>query len=499
MNFGPVKGSPLYIFDNFLADFSLTILAIAYAVIRGNIDALLENTVLLVIAVIGPLGRIISYLCTTYEVKGDHLIVRKGFISKSVQEVPLSSITSVDVSAKVFYRIFGAKKLTVDNGSNLSSTESKISMIFNGKRADELQKILVSHKKAETGTENVETAAQAASVARESYTVRHISPASELLLMGFLKSKGSMFWKLVAAVFALYGAASTYLSWIVNTENLTEQAAGFFLGLGIGLGRTVLVLAVIFFILSAAAGAVGSFIRYYNFTIREDEKNIRISYGLLNKKDYVLPKEKISGFNFEQSLFMRFAGKGCLYVYAVGYGEGGASTEEPLLMPLVKREDAYKEVSSFLGCDIGSYEPVRPAKNAAPLFFLTFGSAFFISVTAAAFVVSGMDMAAWLEDVWIFAIFLLMYLAGRWLCYLHTAISASDEAIYISSGGYKVKSVFLKMKNVENCESSSSGLKRRLKALNVKIRLFASSSSAVHDIKNVPERVFGMINEKMIF
>ena len=56
-----------------------------------------------------------------------------------------------------------------------------------------------------------------------------------------------------------------------------------------------------------------------------------------------------------------------------------------------------------------------------------------------------------------------------------------------------------KMKNVENCESSSSGLKRRLKALNVKIRLFASSSSAVHDIKNVPERVFGMINEKMIF
>ena len=308
-----------------------------------------------------------------------------------------------------------------------------------------------------------------------------------------------MFWKLVAAVFALYGAASTYLSWIVNTENLTEQAAGFFLGLGIGLGRTVLVLALIFFILSAAAGAVGSFIRYYNFTIREDEKNIRISYGLLNKKDYVLPKEKISGFNFEQSLFMRFAGKGCLYVYAVGYGEGGASTEEPLLMPLVKREDAYKEVSSFLGCDIGSYEPVRPAKNAAPLFFLTFGSAFFISVTAAAFVVSGMDMAAWLEDVWIFAIFLLMYLAGRWLCYLHTAISASDEAIYISSGGYKVKSVFLKMKNVENCESSSSGLKRRLKALNVKIRLFASSSSAVHDIKNVPERVFGMINEKMIF
>ena len=113
MNFGPVKGSPLYIFDNFLADFSLTILAIAYAVIRGNIDALLENTVLLVIAVVGPLGRIISYLCTTYEVKGDHLIVRKGFISKSVQEVPLSSITSVDVSAKVFYRIFGAKKLTV--------------------------------------------------------------------------------------------------------------------------------------------------------------------------------------------------------------------------------------------------------------------------------------------------------------------------------------------------------------------------------------------------
>ena len=499
MNFGPVKGSPLYIFDNFLADFSLTILAIAYAVIRGNIDALLENTVLLVIAVIGPLGRIISYLCTTYEVKVDHLIVRKGFISKSVQEVPLSSITSVDVSAKVFYRIFGAKKLTVDNGSNLSSTESKISMIFSGKRAEELQKILVSHKKAETGTENVETAVQAAPVAGESYSVRHISPASELLLMGLLKSKGSMFWKLVAAVFALYGAASTYLSWIVDTGNLTEQAAGLFLGLGIGLGRTVLGLTLIFFLLSAIAGAVGTFIRYYNFTVREDEKNIRISYGLLNKKDYVLPKEKISGFNFEQSLFMRFVGKGCLYVYAVGYGEGGSSAEEPLLMPFVKREDAYEAVSSFLGCDIGSYEPVRPAKNAAPLFFLTFGSAFFIFVTAAAFVVSGMDMAAWLEDVWIFAIFLVMYLAGRWLCYRHTAVSASFDAVSVTSGGYKTKNVFLKMRNVESCEASSSGLKRKLRARNIKIRQFASAGSAVHDIKNVPESVFDMITEKMIY
>ena len=110
MNFGPVKGSPLYIFDNFLADFSLTIIAIVYAVVKGNIDALLENTVLLVFALIGPVSRVISYLCTSYEVNDGHLIVRKGFLSKSVQEVPLSSITSVDVSAKVFYRILKSRE-----------------------------------------------------------------------------------------------------------------------------------------------------------------------------------------------------------------------------------------------------------------------------------------------------------------------------------------------------------------------------------------------------
>ena len=259
------------------------------------------------------------------------------------------------------------------------------------------------------------------------------------------------------------------------------------------------ILAAIFFILSAAVGAVSSLVKYYNFTVKEDDKNLKISYGLLNKKDYVLPKDKISGFNFEQSLFMRFTGRGCLYVYAIGYGAGGESSEEPLFMPFVLKEDALRTVSSFLKCNVDVDNAEKPARNAIPLFFMTFGSMFFISLTAAAFVMSGMDTAAWLNDVWLLVIFLIMYLISRWLCYLHTAISASDEAIYISSGGYKVKSVFLKMKNVENCESSSSGLKRRLKALNVKIRLFASSSSAVHDIKNVPERVFGMINEKMIF
>ncbi len=499
MNFGPVKGSPLYIFDNFLADFSLTIIAIVYAVVKGNIDALLENTVLLVFALIGPVSRVISYLCTSYEVNDGHLIVRKGFLSKSVQEVPLSSITSVDVSAKVFYRIFGAKKLTVDNGGNIASSESKISMIFCESKADRLYEILTSHRKDEIIAENREEDIRIPDDENMSSVLHHRSPASELLIMGLLKSKGSMFLKLVAVGLAIYGALNTYLSWAVDTEGLAEKASGLYFDLGLGIGSSIIILTAIFFILSAAVGAVSSLVKYYNFTVKEDDKNLKISYGLLNKKDYVLPKDKISGFNFEQSLFMRFTGRGCLYVYAIGYGAGGESSEEPLFMPFVLKEDALRTVSSFLKCNVDVDNAEKPARNAIPLFFMTFGSIFFISLTAAAFVMSGMDTAAWLNDVWLLVIFLIMYLISRWLCYLHTAISASDEAIYISSGGYKVKSVFLKMKNVENCESSSSGLKRRLKALNVKIRLFASSSSAVHDIKNVPERVFGMINEKMIF
>ena len=98
MLFGPQKGSPFTIFDNFAGTFGVPITVVILAAVFQNMSALLENGIVLMIVVISPLYRLLTYFFTHYSVDQDTFHVKSGIFNKKELEIPLDRITTVDFS-----------------------------------------------------------------------------------------------------------------------------------------------------------------------------------------------------------------------------------------------------------------------------------------------------------------------------------------------------------------------------------------------------------------
>ena len=126
MNFGPKRGHLLFIFENFIKDFGLLVIAVLIGLMKGDMSVITQNIPLLIIVLVGPVGRVAQYLFTYYSIDDEKLIVKSGFLSKKTLEVPISTITTVDFSQKILHQIFGAYRLNIDNASNISEQKTKI-------------------------------------------------------------------------------------------------------------------------------------------------------------------------------------------------------------------------------------------------------------------------------------------------------------------------------------------------------------------------------------
>lgn len=67
---------------------SLLIIALIVGLIQGDMNILLENVGVLVVVLLGPVGRIVRYLTTRYAVEEEKLVVKSGLFKKEELEVP---------------------------------------------------------------------------------------------------------------------------------------------------------------------------------------------------------------------------------------------------------------------------------------------------------------------------------------------------------------------------------------------------------------------------
>ena len=152
MKFGPQRGHISCIFNHFFKDFGLILLAMIISLISGDIDLLLENAGILVIVLMGPVLRILSFLTTTYEVDEEKLAIRNGIFTKNVLEIPLSTITTVDFSQNIFHQIFDVYKLNIDNHANIADGQTKVHMTLKKDDANIVKTLLMKGRKGLDGS-----------------------------------------------------------------------------------------------------------------------------------------------------------------------------------------------------------------------------------------------------------------------------------------------------------------------------------------------------------
>lgn len=189
MEFGPKRGHPIFIVENFFKDFSLLLIAVVIGLIQGDMRVLYENIGVLVVVLLGPIQRIVQYFTTYYTVDSEKLTVKSGLFKKNQLELPLSTITTVDFSQNVLHQVFGVYRLNVDNASNISNTNTKVRMTFAKEDAFVVRDLLISGRKGLDGFNLGEEGAALAGTEGKRIKVS----AGDLMLLGLLKSKGLFF------------------------------------------------------------------------------------------------------------------------------------------------------------------------------------------------------------------------------------------------------------------------------------------------------------------
>ncbi|MCR5134965.1 MAG: PH domain-containing protein [Clostridiales bacterium] len=493
MRFGPKRGHPVYLFENFFKDFLPLIIVLIISVVRGDFSLLLNNAFVAVFVLAGPFFRLVTYLTTCYSVDETTLLVTSGWLNKKRQEVPLATITTVDMTENILHQLTGSVKLNIDNASNVSAVNTKLAMTFSKRDALALRGLLLAGKSGTDGANIVSGGLETEAAPGKTVCV----PAKDLLLMGTLRSKGVFFFQFIAILIA----GITYLADLfTEVGSKTEEAADSLLGwfTAHSVSGLFLLLAA-FLLLAFLCGSLGALIKYYGFRLLDGGDAIRIEYGLLQKKSFTIHKSRISGFRYEQSLLMRCFGFGLLHCLAIGYGAVGAdeqTAEEPLLFPLLKSTDLRDAMAGILPEMTGLPNIERCGKGTLRYFF--YRPAFILPLLL--FAGSIVLTVFYGHRFLVLGILLLLYGTGSILLQHRNAALGADEAVIsVAEGGYKKVTAFVKTRHVESVSEAAGLFKRKRGITSVTVRFIAPFGSQEATAYNLPYSCFEKVRALLLY
>ncbi len=485
--FGPKRGHFILIFDNFFKDFFLAIVGIVILIVGSvSMEEMAGELFIFAFIFISPITKIVGFLTTKYEITQSSLIVYTGLLNKKTTEIHKSTISTVDTSQSLLQQLIGVSKLKVDNSAQGAGNE--VVMAFKTDVALHIKGLLVTDVISTEKEDEIDNTKKI-----------KIKPTS-FVALGLLQSKLSFFFKIYAMITVLSPFVSSFL------PNIEEQLIGvldryfpfdriaseeFIVIVGVIL-LFVAVAFVVGYIISLVWSIATTLITFYNFTLSEKDGKLSISYGLMKKRNFTIPKEKICGVNLTQSSLMRMLKVYRMDVYAIGYG--GASdgeVEQTIFYPLGKKSEIIRVMADFLPEFSFPQEFKTPSKKAFKYFFFNFW--FFLFTI-------GIIVGAVLQNPYVVVIASLLdiitvlYIT---LSYKVTAVSINEKAVTFVRGGYQKTLTIVPTNRIESVQALTTKLKQKRGICSIKLSYFAPLAVANLTVKNMSYDEFYALENKL--
>ena len=499
MIFGPKRAHVMFIFENFIKDFGIFLIALVAFLFIRDIQILLDNVFIVIIALFGPISRLIRFFFTKYTIDEERLLVESGWLKKEKLEIPLATISSVDMTQNILFQLTHVYALQVENAGSIGGdSDGSVKLILGKYDADLAKRLLLAKKMgaaaAETADDPMDTG-EGLPQEEKGQTMR--ASAGEVATMCVFQIR----WIVIAIqMFAYVSLITSYADqyFLGENQNSTEMLVEYLVKFApVAIVGMILGAYLLSVLISAAAG----FVKYYNFRITNREDSLRIEYGLFTRKSHTLMKEKISGIQFQQSLFMRIMKKGTLQIFVTGYGgmDDNKQEETVLLYPVVEEEKIYSFINWIMPdkVEVPEYE-TAPARG-LPYFFICARFIFSVILCVgliAAPIGGSADIIAAIAGVLI----LLIAIGSVLMEYSTSAVATAESMVTMRYGGYRKHIVMLTRDKLEYVEDSASELKRRRRNLStLKVGVLAPAGMSSHHVRNVDISVFDDVKEKLIY
>lgn len=277
--------------------------------------------IIIVISVI--IRAILSWNKEVYKITNEGIEAKKGvFVIKEVS-IPFNKVQSIDVASSFFQRLFDVCKVEIDTSGG-DTGEKEFQVIISTSESERIKKAVFREKDS-----NLSDGREEDSLKKQyKFTFKDMA----------ILSLTSM--QIGIGVSIILGAIAVLEDYIPDSYRDSLFKKGMEI-IEIVVGKEIIYkiisLLVIVIVLAFLLSVIGTFIRYYNFSINRKNHNLSISYGLLNIKKITIPINKILYIDIEEGIVRKVFGLCSVKISSIGYGD--EKGENSMLYPLVKKKD----------------------------------------------------------------------------------------------------------------------------------------------------------------
>ncbi|WP_242212595.1 PH domain-containing protein [Bacillus cereus group sp. BfR-BA-01383] len=264
---------------------------------------------------------------TTYWVENNVLHVKQGLFVKKESYLNKERVQTINTSSNVLYQMLGLKKIQIETAGGGDDAEVSLA----GITADEATELITllneptPEVKAEEALDEVaEHAVEKEIITEEKQATEYKLTWKEILLASITSGQ---FGLLFSLIFFVYNQVDEYIpKWIKNSVESYVMDHDIY-----GWIYMVAILLVVSWIIST----IGYALKHGDFTVNRRNDEVRISQGLLEKKELVLKLHRIQGITIKEGILRQPLGY-CAVQVEVIQSEG--KEEKVTLHPIIRKD-----------------------------------------------------------------------------------------------------------------------------------------------------------------
>ncbi len=433
------------------------------------------------------LYSIVKWRKTLFYIKEDTLVYESGIINRKKEEIPISKITTVDTEQGLLNRIFKVCKLKIDNGA-VGEGKAELKFTLKTTLAEEFREALLRNK------ENTYTLEED----KEKREIKYIKASFKDLAI-YALTQNKLGW-ILGGAFVIYGKVEDVLDDKAK-EFISNKSADMIGSLentvlnnesmALIIGGILLLIALVYIIITLISIAI-VFIRYNDFKIYKEQGKIYIEYGLITKRKYSLPIEKINALKLNQSFFQQLIGIYNIEGIIVGYGD---DDKKAIIYPVANRALMTYIIDELMPELHFQGKTYKPHKKTISKFII---KRVLITILI---LITPMYFLKIMPIIWrviVIVLVVLWQIILGYRNYKNTSMGISSTTIVMTRGSRTKTTHIIKQDSVQSLSKKQNFLQKGIKVSNYNVDLCTNTFGEVVTVKHLDENIIEELEENLV-
>lgn len=389
----------------------------------------------LVITIVTSLFR---FLYFRFYLEGNKLIIKKGWLNKETQVIPLEKIQTVNIEQGPLHQMLNIVKLTIDTAGS-QKAEATIGALHQS-MAHALRQQLLAHSSDQINS-NEQRPVLKPLIRLE---------ASDLLKLSISANHLEAFFLLLSFGFGLYENLNNIDSTLLPglDEFMPDQALW-----------SILILIITVLIITIIVSTIRIFFRFYHFRMLRNDKGYHVRSGLTNIKERLVGLNKIQFISWKANWIRRLMR---LWIFEYHMAGGDQVKETQKVQIPITRDD-------FIPILANDYQAIGDTSDAVNV---RMHSSFVVRRLLILGLIPAalLSLALWWSFGWnvLYSLFLpVIVLIIAWCQYRKFRLWAMDDAIKIRKGIFGEEFILMQWHKLQAVTISQSIFQRRKGLANV--------------------------------